>query len=110
MADTKTSKVLRDVFLAFMRVHLMHHAAEGRIYGLEMIGELRRHGYHIGPGTLYPILHGLEADGYLRSEQEVANGKMRKYYRATAAGRRILRELRTKIRELAEEVQQSEAS
>ena len=65
---------------------------------------LRRHGYHIGPGTLYPILHELEASGYVRSENSVADGKVRKYYRITASGRRILTQAKNKIRELTEEV------
>jgi PadR family transcriptional regulator, regulatory protein PadR len=104
MARTRHNKMLRDIFLAFVRVHLLHHAAAGRIYGLEMMEELRRHGYEIGPGTLYPILHGLEKDGFLKSEQELAEGKVRKYYQATAAGRKMLAQLREKIRELVDEV------
>jgi PadR family transcriptional regulator, regulatory protein PadR len=104
MAVATSKKMLRDVFLAFMRVHLLHHAAADRIYGLEMIEELRRHGYKVGPGTLYPMLHGMEADGYLRSEQELAGGKVRKYYRITPAGRKILEQLKQKIRELGGEV------
>ena len=101
-----TNSIIRGVFLAFVRVHVMHHAAEGRIFGLEMIEELRHHGYSIGPGALYPILHNLENAGYLRSTQEVANGKQRKYYVATAKGRRTLVEVRRKVRELVREVLQ----
>ena len=104
MKKTEQDKMLRDIFLAFIRVHLLHHAAAERIYRLEMIEELRRHGYEMSPGTLYPILHGLEERGYLRSEQELANGKVRKYYRATAAGRKSLEQLKSKIRELEHEV------
>lgn len=104
MAFAKNNKLVRDIFLAFVRVHLLHHAAEERIYGLEMISELRRHGYDMGPGTLYPILHKLEQDDYLRSEQEVIQGKVRKYYRITPKGRRLLSELKERIRELVGEV------
>jgi DNA-binding PadR family transcriptional regulator len=104
VAVAKNNKMLRDVFLAFMRVHLLHHAAADRIYGLEMIEELRRHGYDIGPGTLYPMLHGMEGDGSLKSAQEVAGGKVRKYYRITPVGRKMLAQLREKLRELGSEV------
>lgn len=104
MPAGKNNKMLRDIFLAFMRVHLLHHAAAGRIYGLEMIDELERHGYAMGPGTLYPMLHGMEADGYLRGKQEVVGGKVRKYYRITPAGRKMLAQLQEKIRELSGEV------
>ncbi len=96
--------ITRGVFLAFVRVHVLHHAAEGPIFGLEMIEELRRHGYSMGPGTLYPILHNLENAGCLRSKQEVVNGKQRKYYAATAKGRRALADVRKQIRELVDEV------
>ena len=96
--------ITRGVFLAFVRVHVLHHAAEGKIFGLEMIEELRHHGYSMGPGTLYPILHNLEALGCLRSKEEVVSGKQRKYYIATAKGKRTLLELQKKIRELVREV------
>ena len=101
-----SNTVTRDVFLAFMRVHILHHAVEGPIFGLWMMQELRRHGYKIGPGTLYPILHALEEAGSLRARHEVVNGKRRKYYVATARGRRALAQVRRKIRELVHEVRE----
>ncbi len=59
MTSPASEKVLRDVFIGFMRVHVLHHAAKEPICGLEMIDELQRHGYAIGPGTTYPLLHSL---------------------------------------------------
>ena len=106
--DNTDDSITRGVFLAFVRVHVLHHAAEGKIFGLEMIEELRHHGYSIGPGTLYPILHNLEGLGCLRSRDEVVGGKQRKYYVATAKGKRTLVELRKKIRELVREVLKEE--
>jgi PadR family transcriptional regulator PadR len=97
-------KIMRDVFLAFVRVHVLHHAAEERIFGLEMMEELKRHGYDIGPGTLYPVLHALEEGGILTSKQELVGGRGRKYYRTTKADDELLSELRAKIRELVDEV------
>jgi DNA-binding PadR family transcriptional regulator len=96
--------IFNNIFLAFVRVHLLHHAAQGRIYGVEMIEELARHGYRLSPGTLYPILHGLEEANYLTSEREVVGGKMRKYYRITRQGSRALTAIREKIGELVREV------
>jgi PadR family transcriptional regulator, regulatory protein PadR len=98
------NSITRGVSLAFVRVHILHHAAKGPVFGLEMIEELRHHGYSIGPGTLYPIFHALEASGCLRSKYEVVNGKQRKNYFATAKGKRTLAETREKIRELVNEV------
>jgi PadR family transcriptional regulator len=99
-----TSDIFRDIFLAFVRVHLLHHAAEGPIYGLAMIEELARHGYELSPGTLYPIFHSLETAGLLTREARTVSGKVRKYYGITPAGREALARLRPKIRELVDEV------
>lgn len=94
----------RDIFLAFVRVHLLYHAGEAPIYGLEMIEELGRHGYHLSPGTLYPILHKLERQGLLASSKAIVEGKVRRYYSLTDEGRRALAEVREKIAELVGEV------
>jgi DNA-binding PadR family transcriptional regulator len=96
--------LVRDIYLAFVRVHVLHHAAEGPIYGAEMIEELTRHGYQIGPGTMYPTLHALREKGYLAEERRVVGGKVRKYYHITATGQQALALVRPKIRELVGEV------
>jgi PadR family transcriptional regulator PadR len=104
VANPAGEKVMRDVFLAFVRVHVLHHAAKERIFGLEMMEELKRHGYDISAGTLYPLLHAFEESGFLVSTQDVVDGKVRRYYRTTKAGNALLGELRTKIEELVDEV------
>ena len=57
------------------------------------------------PGTLYPILHGLEWDGLLQSEKQVVDGKARKYYLATEDGKTALTEAMAKVCELMDEVE-----
>jgi DNA-binding PadR family transcriptional regulator len=104
MPISPDNSIARDVFASFVRVHLLHHAAIEPIFGVEMIEELGRHGYRLSPGTLYPILHGLEEAGLLRSSGKVVDGKVRRYYRATAKGRRVLVEAKEKIRELIGEI------
>ncbi|HDM67212.1 MAG TPA: PadR family transcriptional regulator [Thermoplasmatales archaeon] len=94
----------RKFFLGFIRIHILYHASKDMIYGAEMIRELQRHGYTISPGTLYPILHELEEKGLLRSKERNINGKIRRYYRITEKGRRLLIEAKKKIIELVEEV------
>jgi PadR family transcriptional regulator PadR len=96
--------MLHDFFLGFVKVHVLHHAAQEPVYGLALIEELRRHGYELGPSTIYPLLHSLEAAGYLAREDRVVGGKMRKYYAITEAGRLALAEARVKIAELVDEV------
>jgi PadR family transcriptional regulator PadR len=100
----KDRPMIRELFLGFIRVHILFHATEGPVYGTELMVELGRHGYRIGPGTLYPILHALEAAGYLRRAAQVVNGRVRKYYRATPAGRRLLGRAQAQLVELAHEV------
>ena len=92
--------VKRDIDLGLMRLHVLHHACEEAIFGVGMMEELRRHGYGIGPGTLYPMLHDMEEKGYLRSKQVQVNGRIRRTYRATGKGRRFLRGAGAKVKEL----------
>lgn len=96
--------MLRELFLGFIRIHILFHAAEAPVYGVALMTELARHGYQIGPGTLYPILHTLETQGVLRREDQVVEGKVRKYYRITPAGRRTLARAQAQLGELVEEV------
>lgn len=96
--------MLREFFLGFIKIHILHHAAKEKICGIEIMEELKRHGYEISPGTLYPTLHSLETKGYLKSEEAVTKGRMRKYYRITPQGMKTLENSKGKIRELVEEV------
>lgn len=65
-----------------------------------MIEELVRHGYKLSPGTMYPILHGLERKGYLRSFTFRSGRIFRRLYKGTPAGRKALKEAKQKVREL----------
>jgi DNA-binding MarR family transcriptional regulator len=81
-----------------------HHADQEPVYGVALIQELRRHGYELSQGTLYPILHDLEEAGYLVREDRVVGGKIRKYYSLTEEGQQTLTEAKGKIRELVDEI------
>jgi PadR family transcriptional regulator len=112
MSRTKTDQELidadRDLYSGLIRLHVMHHAVEEPIFGLGMMDELARHGYRISPGSLYPLLHGLEKKGYLRS-REKRNGKsLRKVYRATPLGKKALKAARSKVLELLRELIEGE--
>lgn len=104
MSITNTDILQRNFFLGFIRLHILFHACQEPIFGLDMIRELERHGYSLSPGTLYPILHALERDGFLRVEKEVVSGKIRKYYTATDKGQEALAEALVKVRELMDEI------
>jgi PadR family transcriptional regulator, regulatory protein PadR len=94
----------RDLYSGLIRLHVLHHAVKEPIFGLGMIEELARHGYRVSPGSLYPLLHGLEKKGYLRSRNQRNGKSLRKVYRATALGRKALKAANNKVRELFREL------
>ena len=98
----------RDLYSGLIRLHILHHAAREPIFGLGVAEELARHGYGISLGTLYPLLHGLQKKGYLRSEEKRKGKSLRKLYRATPLGRRALAAAKTKVRELFGELIEGE--
>lgn len=87
----------------FVELHILHHASQGSLYGLWMLGELAEHGYSINASQLYPRFHRLEKLGYLRRTDQVVGGKVRKYYRLTREGRGHLREQKRRLMELISE-------
>lgn len=96
--------MIKDFFLGFIKIHIIYHAAKEPVFGVELTRELERHGYHVSSGTLYPILHRLLDDGYLVLKEKNVGGKIRKYYRITSKGKKVLKECRKKIHELVDEV------
>lgn len=96
--------MFKDFFLGFVKIHILYHAQKKPVYGTGIMEELLRHGYKLGPGTLYPILHKLEKEEYLKRSDRVVNGKVRKYYSITPMGEEALREIKEKILELVNEV------
>ncbi len=65
-------------------------------YGYQMIEELAKRSdrtFSLKAGTLYPLLHDLQAEGLLTVYEKTAeNGRSRKYYSITKEGRGALEE------------------
>lgn len=80
----------------------------GDKYGYEMIAELDArsdHTFTLKEGTLYPILHGLENEGAVKSyAKEAPTGRTRKYYHITRKGLRALDEQKKEWVEFSEKV------
>ena len=95
---------MREFVRGAVRLYVLHHAAQVGVHGAWMAAELAEHGYSISPGTLYPTLHRMEEDGLLRSANEVVDGRTRRVYTITPAGRRALRNAKRLLAELADEV------
>ena len=96
--------VVREFGTAAVRLHVLHHAAEGEVHGAWMAAELAHHGHRIAPSTLYPLLHRMERAGLLVSRTDVDAGRQRRHYRATDKGRAVLAECRAALAELAHEL------
>ena len=101
MTRVKVARVKHHELLkGLIRLHVLHHAAEGEFYGQWMIDELARHGYKLSPGTLYPMLHVMERGGYLKSRKERSGRTFRRVYKSTALGRAAHKVATVKVREL----------
>lgn len=101
-----SSQIERRLFLGFIQIHILHHAKKEPFFGSWMIEELREHGYTMSPGTLYPLLHSMEAEGLLEKEERLEDKKIRKYYKITEAGIEVLEEARSKAYELFKEIKE----
>ena len=93
----------KDIFGGLVRLHVLYHASHEEIFGLGMIEELEHHGYKVSPGTLYPVLHGLEKNGLLASRVEQVGKRNRRVYAITASGRKALRVAKSRVWELFRE-------
>lgn len=78
------------------------------MYGYQLITELARRSdqtFQLKEGTLYPILHTLEAERLVTvREREAETGRIRKYYRITKKGLRALEEKKEEWRLFSEKV------
>jgi DNA-binding PadR family transcriptional regulator len=98
----------QDLYGGLIRLHILHHASKEPVFGLWFIEELGKHGYKLSPGTLYPLLHGLERKGYLRSTNERSGKSSRRMYQATPLGQKALAAARKKVSELFGELLENE--
>lgn len=100
----RANREFQDLYVGLVRLHVLHHASLEPIFGSGIISELGRHGYQLGPGTIYPLLRSMERRGWLRAKIKVADGRRRIFYSATAAGKTALEIARARVRELFEEM------
>ncbi len=79
---------------------LLSLLSEKDCYGYEIIKELKERSenvFQFKEGTLYPVLHKMESDGYVRSySHEAENGRTRTYYTITRLGEEQLSSEREK--------------
>ncbi len=86
---------------------LLKLLAEKDMYGYEMIETLRARSqnvFELKAGTLYPLLHSLEQKKLLTVYEKEVGGKVRKYYRITKEGHKVLKEKRQEWENYSEAV------
>lgn len=67
------------------------------LYGymiIKKIAEKSENVFNFKEGTLYPILHNFESNGYVKSYWVEAEGRKRKYYKITQKGLKTLKEVK----------------
>lgn len=65
------------------------------LYGyliIKRIAERSENVFSFKEGTLYPILHNFESNGYVKSYTVEVEGRKRKYYKITKKGLKVLEE------------------
>jgi DNA-binding PadR family transcriptional regulator len=89
-------KLNKDLVAASTAPLILSMLQDGESYGYAIIQRVRAlSGGEIAwtDGMLYPVLHRLEEQGCIEARWDVAdNGRKRKYYALTRAGRRALAE------------------
>ena len=94
----------REIRLGIWKIHILHHAAARDVWGQWLMAELAEHGHRLSPGTLYPALARMEANGWLRRTGEGTHARARQTFRITPEGRRLLETLRRDVGELYREI------
>lgn len=78
--------------------------ARREMYGYEVVKAIQtssREAFAFGEGSIYPVLHQLEAQKFVRSRRAEVEGRTRLYYALTAAGARRLEAMTKQWEEVA---------
>jgi transcriptional regulator len=82
-----------ELWRGSLEMMVLSTLADGPKYGYLIQSRLKESSGEriaIQAGTLYPILHRLESNKFVKARWEDATGRRRKWYELTAAGRRQL--------------------
>lgn len=89
------TKINKELLKGSSDIMILKVLADGQLYGYEIakrIKQLSDDVLSMGEGTLYPLLHRLEADHLLESFWQEVGGRKRKYYGLTKRGKKVLAE------------------
>ena len=95
-------KIDKELLKGSTRILLLSSLARREMYGYELIKELEEASngaFLLNEGTLYPLLHALEAESLVEARWDGEEGKrQRKFYKITQSGRGLLKEKRKEWR------------
>ena len=90
---------------------ILHFAAREPAYGnqlMERIADLTSGALNVNPNTMYPLLRGLEANGFLEGRWEHPERRSRRFYVTTEAGQaereRLLEEVGPRLERIARSI------
>ncbi len=75
---------------------LLRLLEQQEMYGYQLVRSIRQvteEAISLGEGVIYPVLHGLERNGALKSRRKAVAGRTRVYYSLTHQGRQRLEKL-----------------
>lgn len=75
-----------------------------RKYGYALLQGLEERNFSVEPGSLYPLLRRLEAQGLLESEWDTSEARPRKYYVLSTLGQELYERLKSEWKGLNERV------
>ena len=97
-------KIERELMRGSGPLAVLQLLSRREMYGYELVEALARESDGVlamGQSTLYPLLYNLEAKGLISSRTEEEDGRTRRYYALTKAGRKELTAQRSRWRSLA---------
>lgn len=84
---------------------LLRQLKAQEMYGYELVRAIRAttgEAITLGEGVIYPVLHGLESNGALKSRRKKVGGRTRVYYSLTRQGERRLSKLQGEWRRVSD--------
>lgn len=100
-SETKEKEIVQHIFRCHLDVIILRIIQEKDAWGyriMKMVEE--EHGIKLRHSSLYPLLNSQERDGLLRSRKWKMNGRMRKIYKITSKGKKLVEAYRKSFQEL----------
>lgn len=98
------SKLRKQTLDGNIETMLLAVLIDGPSYGYQIVEDLNERAkgrLGLGEGTVYPVLHRIEKRGLIEGAWRVGeNGRRRKYYKLTPAGRATLTENQSQFQSL----------